>query len=197
MPSFKLTTRGYNAGSWQGPGTDLKSYKAGSWQQPENAFYSNGSGWVRFYGDTVNFPHGNITLTGVGWDELQGGEGGDPFYIHIYGSGSFIMYTNGNTVYQGSGNTGSGPSETTSTWIESGANNLLYDIRLVHNSGFSAAAYQDSIGSMANNTWYNMSANVYIGNESFSPASGSTTVQIRHSAANIILSSFVLTLNVT
>lgn len=196
MPNFKLTTRGYSGGNWQGPGTDLYTYNSG-WVNPENAFYSNGSGWVRFYGDTVNFPHGNLTLTGVGWDELQGGEGGDPFYIHIYGSAGFKMYPNGNTAYQGSGNTGSGPSATTSTWIESGANNLLYDVRVVNNSGFSGVSIIETpYTEMVNNTWYNMSANVVIGS-ALAGASGSTTVQIKHSASDIILSSFVLTLDVT
>jgi hypothetical protein len=197
MPSFKLTTRGYSGGSWQGPGTDLYTYNSG-WVNPENAFYSDGSGWVRFYGDTANFPHGNISLAGVGWDEEQGGEGGPPFNIHIWGSASFTMQTNGNTAYEGSGNTGSGPSLTTSTWIESGANNLLYDVRLVHNSGFYADTYiADPYTAMANNTWYNMSNTVYIANPTDAGAGGSTTVQIRHSASGIILSSFVLTINVS
>jgi hypothetical protein len=182
MPSFKLSTKGYTGGSWQGPGTSLYTYRSGSWQVPDNAFYYSGSAWVRFFGDDVLFNHGNLSIRGVGYDELQGGEGGDPFWLHFYGSGRYTLKTDGTVEYEGLGTTGSTPGSTSGTWAEAGITSSLYEVQW-NQAGYGA-------------TWYDLAGQIdFLVNEgNYGDYSG--TLQIRHKESQIVVSSFTLAINV-
>lgn len=179
MPSYKYPTRGYNGG-WQGPSSALRVY-SGGWVLPSNAFVSNGAGgWTRFWGDDIAFSHGNLELYGQGQDLYQGGEGGDPFYIHIYGATQYDLNPDGTVQYSGSGGPGSSPGASSGRWAEVGVDASKYDARYLGVGYYS-------------NDWFNLAGPVGfgIGGEA-SQFIDYALLQIRHSASGVIVSQFYL-----
>jgi hypothetical protein len=181
MPSYKYPTRGYSGG-WQGPGSGLYTYNGG-WQVPKNAFYSNGAGgWVRFFGDDIAFNHGSLYLRGAGEDVLQGGEGGDPFYIHYYGYASYCLNPDGTVEYFGGGASGSGPTLSYGRWAEVGIDASKYEAKYIPLGGDWV-----NLGSRVEYNFGGLAEGVVFLNGDF---------QIRHAATGNVLSSFNLTVDV-
>lgn len=103
MSAFLYPTRGFSAGSWQGPASALNVSNGSSFvslvTSKKSAFYYNGSAWKRFFSGIPSAANFNAT-------------GFDPDRITTC---SFKMFTNGTTKTSG---TGSSPGS--GVWDEAG-----------------------------------------------------------------------------
>lgn len=158
MPAYKLTTKGYSGG-WSTASTNLKSYKAGSWQLPQNAYYSNGSTWVQFWGSSVDL------LTSYTLDVSADINGPVICYISFGGVADFATI--------------SSPDQSYAAWLADAADDVdLYEIYIHKDSGDGFDLY-----TITYDTWLPLSSAVTLG-YSRAPGqamtSGVFTVTIRH-----------------